>query len=81
MNLVNMPCFNYTGFMGKVILKAGELDGFLTNEDKNNLNSLEKIYNRAVEIFPELQDGKKDAERSLVSLYSEIGDLLQKICR
>jgi len=66
--------------MGKIILNAGELDGNLTNEDKNNLKSLDLLYNKAMEIFPKFQNGKKEAENSLVSLYNEMGGLLEEIC-
>ena len=70
----------YTVLMGKVILNANELDGYLTDEDKNNLNSLELLYNKALNIFPLIQTKNKDAENSLVSLYNEMGDLMQSIC-
>ena len=80
MILVNTARFDYTDFMEKVILKAGELDGFLTDEDKENLMSLERLYKKAVELFPKVQEGNKEAGNSLISLYNEMGIMMEAIC-
>ena len=67
--------------MDKVILKAEELDGYLTAEDKENLKNLDKLFGKALKIFPKIQKGKKNAEGGLIDLYNEMGDMLQEICR
>jgi uracil phosphoribosyltransferase len=67
--------------MEKVILKAEELDGYLTNTDKKNLNTLNLLFDKALDIFGKLQEGKKEAESSLISLYNDIGNVMQEICK
>ena len=66
--------------MDKVILKADELDGFLTSGDKTSLKTMDTLFNKALEIFPNVQTGQKDAEDSLISIYNEMGNLMQEIC-
>jgi uracil phosphoribosyltransferase len=66
--------------MDKVILKAFELDGYLTAADKENLLTLEKLFEKALNIFPSLQKGDKNAETSLISVYNEMGAFMQDIC-
>ncbi|MCL2214264.1 MAG: uracil phosphoribosyltransferase [Treponema sp.] len=67
--------------MSKVILKACELDGYLTDGDKENLKTLDMLFNRALDIFPELQAGGQDAQNNLISLYNEMGNMMQEICQ
>jgi len=67
--------------MDKIILKAAELDGYLTGEDKESLLSLDNLFNKALEIFPRVEAGKKEAEADLIKLYNEMGLCLQEICR
>ena len=67
--------------MEKFILKAAELDGYLTSEDKQNLLVLDKIFEKAIGIFPALQSGGKEAEGSLISLYNEMGAIMREICQ
>jgi uracil phosphoribosyltransferase len=67
--------------MDRVILKAGELDGYLTADDRKNLKSLELLFGKALKIFPKLQAGKKGAESGLIKLYDEMETLTQDICR
>ncbi|MDR0322861.1 MAG: uracil phosphoribosyltransferase [Treponema sp.] len=67
--------------MNKVILKAEELDGYLTAADKKNLAALDKLFEKALDIFPQVEKEKKDAENSLIKVYNEMGSLMQEICR
>jgi len=67
--------------MSKVILKAAELDGYLTAEDKENLQILDKIFKEALDIFPSLQNGEKDTENKLIALYNDMGNTMQNICQ
>jgi len=66
--------------MEKVILKAAELDGYLTTEDKHNLKNMDLLFDKALGIFPKVQNGNKDAENTLIKLYNEMGALMQEIC-
>ena len=65
--------------MNKVILKADELDGYLTAGDKKNLLAIETLYGKALEIFPRLPGSQNDRD-SLIEVYNEMGNLLQEIC-
>ena len=67
--------------MEKVILKAAELNGFLTSGDRENLLSLDKLFDRAVGIFQRVERGEEDVQNILISLYNEMGALMQEICR
>jgi len=71
----------YTVLMDKVIIQAGELDGYLTAEDKTNLQNMNTLFAKALEVFPSVQEGKKDAQKSLIAVYNDMGGLLQEICR
>jgi uracil phosphoribosyltransferase len=67
--------------MDKVILQAGELDDYLTADDKADLQNTDALFSKALDIFPKVQKGNKDAENTLISLYNEMGVLLQDICQ
>ena len=67
--------------MDKVILNAVELDGYLTDTDKDNLRALDVLFEKALGVFPLLRTEKKSAEDNLIKLYKEMGDLMQEICR
>jgi uracil phosphoribosyltransferase len=66
--------------MDKVILKAEELDGYLTAADKESLKIIDIIFNKALEIFPKIQEGKKEAQDSLINVFNEMGNAMQEIC-
>jgi len=67
--------------MEKVILHAEELDNYLTDDDKASLNSMDALFNKALEIFPKIQEDDADAKKTLISLYNKMGILLQDICQ
>ena len=67
--------------MDKVILKAVELDGYLTADDKENLRSLDALFEKALGFFPRLQTERNLAKDNLIRLYNEMGDMMQEICR
>ncbi|MDR2542171.1 MAG: uracil phosphoribosyltransferase [Treponema sp.] len=66
--------------MDKLILNAAELDGYLTADDKKSLKSLDLLFGKALDIFPKLQIGQKDAENEIIKIYNEMGNKLQEIC-
>jgi len=67
--------------MEKLILKAEQLDGYLTDSDNKYLNELELLYGKAIDIFPEIQNGSKNAKNSLISIYNDIGIIIKEICK
>jgi len=66
--------------MDKVILKAQELDGYLTAQDKEDLRCANAIFEKTLTVFPKWQAENKEAENELIALYNEMGNLLQEIC-
>jgi uracil phosphoribosyltransferase len=71
--------------MNKVILKAEDLDGYLTAADRDYLARMDQIYGRVMENFKRLSSGipeeRRGAEDKLISLYNEMGLMMQEICR
>ena len=71
--------------MNKVILKAEDLDGYLTAADKDNLVRMDGLYEQVMKSFSKLSSGlpaeRRDGEDSLIALYNEMGALMQDICR
>jgi len=72
--------------MNKVVLKASDLDGYLTKEDKNNLQEMNEIYNKAMDSFKVLDTGEDPSmlereKRTLIDLYNQMGKMMQDITR
>ena len=67
--------------MDRMVLKAGELDGYLTAADKDNLLTLDKLYTRALDVYPQFQAGKQGAQDKLIGVYDKMGNLMRRICR
>ncbi|MDR0289607.1 MAG: uracil phosphoribosyltransferase [Treponema sp.] len=77
--------------MNKIILKAEDLDGYLTQADKDHLVQMDGLYRQAMESFSRLsadgglaESGFADGGPSqgrLISLYNEMGSFMQEICR
>ena len=70
--------------MSLVILKASDLDGFLTERDKQSLSLMNECFAEALSCFDRLANVKgrqeKD-EEDLVRLYNKMGDLMQEITK
>jgi uracil phosphoribosyltransferase len=65
----------------KVILKAGDLDGYLSAADKDYLSRMDALYGKVLGIFPRLSSKiETSAEDALIALYNEMGRLMQEIC-
>ena len=73
--------YQYTVNMDKLILNAGELDGYLTAQDKENLKIMDNLFENAISLFPDVETGSKEAQNNLIALYNEMGDLMQDICQ
>jgi uracil phosphoribosyltransferase len=72
--------------MNKVVLKAEDLDGFLEESDKSYISRMDRIYREVLSCFNFLSTTRSDAERereeaNLISLYNEMGAMMQEICR
>jgi uracil phosphoribosyltransferase len=75
---------NILFFMNKVILKAEDLDGYLSSADRDCLLRMNRIFERVMKAFKQLSSGmqeeRRGAEDSLISLYNEMGIMMQEIC-
>ena len=58
----------------KIILKAEDLDGYLTSEDMADLNSLEVMFKETMKAFD-----PKD-EQKIIEGYDKLGHEMQNIC-
>jgi uracil phosphoribosyltransferase len=72
--------------MNKIILKAEDLDGFLTEKDKSSLAKMELLYREALACFNILETTRLKSERereeeTLIRLYNGMGSLMQEICK
>ena len=70
--------------MNKVVLTASDLDGYLTDSDKNRLNEMEAYYQKALEISSTLSEtldpeGREKGKESLISIYNTMGNFMQEI--
>ena len=70
--------------MNKVILKADDLDGYLTAADKSCLIRLDSVYKQIMTSFSQLGSDlpreRRQGEDNLIALYNEMGVLMQDIC-
>ena len=70
--------------MKKIILKAEDLDGYLTAADKDCLARMDDLYKKLMKSYSQLESGlqeeRRSGEDSLISLYNEMGDMMQDIC-
>lgn len=69
----------------KIVLKASDLDGYLTEADKENINSMDVLYQQAADSFKILSATQNEfrlsAEKEkIITIYTEMGDKMQKIC-
>ena len=64
--------------MNKIVLHATALDGFLTEQDKINLDNVYSLYDKSLEACSKIEKGE-NAEADLIQSAREIGDALEKI--
>jgi len=71
--------------MDKVILRAQDLDGYLTNNDKSTIEYMEGRFDKAAIHFVNLEAsnvsplGIQEAQEGLIKLYDDMGFQMQKI--
>jgi uracil phosphoribosyltransferase len=64
---------------GKVILKAEDLDGYLTKNDKSTIDYMDGRFAKAIECFKAMEvDGWTD-NSEIVKIYEDMGFRMQKI--
>jgi len=71
--------------MSKIVLKAEDLDGYLTSQDRDCLARMDGLYAKVMGSFSLLDSGlpaeRRKGEDSVISLYNEMGAVMQEICR
>ncbi len=71
--------------MNKVIMKAQDLDGHLTDRDLRHLDEMDKLYQEAMKDFVNLEKAdpkdKKAEQDKIIKSYYDMGQLMQEICK
>ncbi len=72
--------------MSKVILKATDLDGYLTEGDKKNLDKMHAYYDQAMKHFVTISesnftDKSEASKKELINIYNTMGELMQEIAK
>ncbi len=70
--------------LSKVVLKASDLDGYLTERDKHYLDKMDALYEKAMDSFARLESsddrGHNEREKEkIIAFYNEMGTLMQEI--
>jgi uracil phosphoribosyltransferase len=70
--------------MGKVIIKAQDLDGYLNSDDKTTIGEMHEKYGRALERFAVLSNPDSPAEQEkaktqIIGMYNEMGHAMREI--
>ena len=68
--------------MPSIVLKASDLDGYLTDADKRHLKIMHSHYETANDLYLRLEanpGGVESFRDELIGLYNTMGDLLQEI--
>ena len=71
--------------MNEIILKAEDLDGYLSNSDREKIDQMGKIYREVMSCYSiletsRLEKEKKREEETLIRLFNEMGSIMQEIC-
>jgi len=71
--------------MNKIVLKAEDLDGYLTARDKDCIADMDGLYAQVMGSFSLLDSGlpaeRRKGEDGIISLYNQMGAAMQEICR
>ncbi len=70
--------------MSKVILKATDLDGYLTKSDKENIEKMRTYYDEAMKLYETISssnftDKIETSKKELIALYNQMVELMQEI--
>lgn len=69
----------------KIILKAEDLDGYLTEQDQKYLSEMDALYDKAMKSFKVIAAGGfsstlANEEKKVIDVFDEMGQLMQTIC-
>lgn len=69
----------------KIILKAEDLDGYLTEQDQAYLSQMDALYDKAMKSFKVIAAGGfsstlANEEKKVIDVFDEMGQLMQTIC-
>lgn len=75
---------DYSASMDQIVLKATDLDGYLGENDRQNLDRMDSLYSRVIEASRVLESSQNEKRVSsekdrLISLYNEMGVAMQEI--
>jgi uracil phosphoribosyltransferase len=67
-----------------IVLKATDLDGFLTSRDKEQLDRMDGLYDQVTEVSRTLASSQNEQrltseKQQLIALYNEMGEVMQEI--
>ena len=70
----------------QVILKAEDLDGYLTAADRDYIDHMDRIYREVMSCYSildtsRIEKEKKREEAALIKLFNEMGSKMQDICK
>lgn len=70
----------------KIILKAEDLDGYLTEQDQSYLSQMDALYDKAMKSFKIIAAGGfsstlANEEKKVIDVFDEMGQLMQTICK
>lgn len=70
----------------KIILKAEDLDGYLTEQDQKYLSEMDALYDKAMKSFKVIAAGGfsstlANEEKKVIDVFDEMGQLMQTICK
>jgi uracil phosphoribosyltransferase len=71
--------------MNQVILKAKDLDGYLSKDDRALIAEMDRIYREVMSCFSIINTSRQDKEKkreeeTLIRLFNGMGSLMQDIC-
>ena len=74
----------YSGGMEQIVLKASDLDGYLSDDDKHSLEAMDELYAQVIETSRVLSSTQNEQrlvreKQRLVDLYNQMGDRMQEI--
>ena len=70
--------------MSKIILKANDLDGYLTESDKESIEKMRSYYEEAIKMYETIStsnftDKIEASKKELINIYNRMGVLMQEI--
>ena len=70
------------GRVSQIVLKASDLDGYLTEADKERLHMVNAHYSQALALFQKFEATavpRNEVREELIALYNTMGDLMQDV--